>query len=118
LIPLGTEARITTLIREKKEKVKKDHSEKAEAFRSSMARSLSSPDGQILLSYLMRECGYQKNSVQGCSQSGELLNNNTIYNEARRDLYLRLRGFVPKESLIKVEIYGISNEEAEMKEFI
>ena len=85
--------------------------DKSEGFRKrfagAIARAGATADGKILIHYLMNECGYQQNSVQGSSVSGELLESNTMYNEGRRDLYLMLRKLQYPETLAAVEIFGV-----------
>ena len=103
----ATEAGIKKRISDKRQ----EQSKKTDGFRNKLAgaikRACSTADGKILLHYLMTECGYQMNSVQGSSSSGELLENNTLYNEARRDLSLSLRKFQRLDVLVDVEIYGV-----------
>jgi len=102
----ATEASIKKRISEKRQDHQKENSKYQQKYTAAIKRACSSPDGKILLHYLMQETGYQKNSVQGSTVSGEFMDNNTMYNEGRRDLYLNLRRILDKETLASVEVYG------------
>jgi len=107
----ATEAKINTLVNKKKQeqlRQQKIQAERRERIKAAIQRSFATADGKFLLHYLKEECGYQKNSVHGSVESGEFLDNNTMYNEGRRDLYLSLRKLIRPEVLAAVEVYGIS----------
>lgn len=109
-----TEKAIEGAIRKKLKDKRAESSEVIEArkkkYFAAIKRASATADGKILLHYLMTQCGYQRNSVQGSKSSGELLKTNTLYNEGRRDVWLGLRKYLTTEALIKVEIHGILPE--------
>ena len=61
------------------------------------------PDGERFLKWLHQQCGYDMPSIVVDPQSHEINNKMTIYNEARRNVWMQLRKLLKKETLIKVE---------------
>jgi hypothetical protein len=60
--------------------------------------------GQIFFRYLMEElCGYQRSSVVLSPQEHEVNIKATIYNEARREIWLHLRDYISIDKLIYIE---------------
>ena len=104
----ATEAKLGKIVKRKQKDQQKALLARREKLRASIQRAFATADGKMLLHYLKEECGYQKNSVQGSTKSGEFLQNNTMYNEGRRDLYLSLRKLVRPETLASVEVFGVS----------
>lgn len=72
--------------------------ELSDAFNSVFSTS----HGKVLGEWLIRQCGFFENSV--VSGSNGILPNETIYNEARRSIYLELRKYLNSEVLINLEI--------------
>ena len=91
---------------ERQETIKKRMANTAKLRKTAIRRCLATSDGKVLLKYLMDQCGYQKSSVQASSTTGEHLENNTQYNEGRRDVYLGLRRHAREDILFDVEIKG------------
>ncbi len=60
--------------------------------------------GLLFLRYLMNTCGYQSPEIL-VNKDGQPMPEAMLYNSARRDVYVELRKFIPKEALIKLEIY-------------
>lgn len=73
---------------------------------TAVRRCLATSDGKVLLKMLMDQCGYQKCSVQASKTTGQHLNENTQYNEGRRDLYISLRKYARDDTLFDVEVKG------------
>lgn len=73
-------------------------------LRLDVVRLANTNHGQAVLKAIMRECGYQKPSILANPQSGEINPLGTIYNEARRNLWLWLRKYVPSDKLAMIEI--------------
>ena len=73
----------------------------------------STDSGKRVLLYLMRECGYQSPSTVLDPKTLEVKKESTVYNEARRDIYLRLRSMLKAdpEILIDVEINQLKGEQ-------
>lgn len=59
--------------------------------------------GRILFRKLMRDCGFITPSVVADPATGEIFTDSTVYNEARRNLYLSWRKQVPLKHLVKIE---------------
>jgi hypothetical protein len=54
----------------------------------------ASPEGKRVLLWLMEECSFQKTNIACLNTRGELSIRNMVWNESRRDLYLRIRGLL------------------------
>ena len=59
--------------------------------------------GVIYFRALMQRCYYQKSTVTGSPESGEINIYGTLFNEAQRRLYLDVRREIPKNILKKIE---------------
>lgn len=51
-------------------------------------------EGKKVLLWLMEECSFQKTNVGCLTTRGELSLRNMVWNESRRDLYLRIRALL------------------------
>ena len=71
---------------------------------------LATEAGKEVFRLLFKICGYDQTSVVLDAKSGTLDLDKTLYNEARRAVYLQLRNFAPIEALKEVE-YKVSTEE-------
>lgn len=69
-----------------------------------MTRVCATDSGRNVLRYLMSECGFHNASIVADQQSGEINPLGTVYNEARRNLWLKLRKLMSREHLIAVEL--------------
>lgn len=69
--------------------------------------------GRNVLRYLMRTLGYQRPSITQDPQSQEINPIATIYNEARRNIWLEIRGKIPHPQLVLIE-----NPQPHTKEWI
>lgn len=58
------------------------------------AQVFASPEGKKVLLWLMEECSFQKTNVGCLTTRGELSLRNMVWNESRRDLYLRIRALL------------------------
>jgi hypothetical protein len=67
-----------------------------------------SPDGLAVFRYLHDSCGFAKPSVVLDQKSGEVNLHSTVYNEARRNVYLSLRKYLTKGQLAKIELEKVS----------
>lgn len=72
--------------------------------RKALAECFSTDAGKTTLKWLMNECGYQQPSVIYDSKSGEIRVEATVYNEAKRDIYLRLRSLLSSRPDILMEV--------------
>ncbi len=60
-------------------------------------------DGWILFQWMMRQCSFHTSTIVGDPQSHEINIYGTLFNEARRRLYLDLRRFIPHGVRRKIE---------------
>ena len=65
----------------------------------------NTPEGIRVLRHIFLMCGYSKSSIVMNRESYEINTQSTVYNEARRNLYLEMRSFLDKKNLMKIE-YG------------
>ena len=80
-----------------------DKEKETEQFKRSINAVAETPDGRAVLRYIMRECGHNMSSVVQDPQSLEINTISTVWNEAKRDVYTRLRSFIDKKNLIEIE---------------
>lgn len=81
------------------EKVKKERQRKIELFNQVFATE----EGVLVLKEIAQMCGQNKVSIVADPASGEINPLSTIYNEARRNLYLSIRSYIRPSTLKKVE---------------
>jgi len=60
-------------------------------------------DGQELFRYLLRQCNFHTSTIVGNPQSHEINVYGTLFNEARRRLYLDIRRYIPHAIRRKIE---------------
>lgn len=70
-------------------------------------------DGRDVLRHLLDICGFQKPSVVASSATGEVVLNNVVYNEARRNVYLEIRRLIPERHLKIIEHTPIKQKGAD-----
>lgn len=65
----------------------------------------NSEPGYSVLRYIMETlCGYNKTNIVNNAETRELLLESMLFNEAKRDVWLRIRPLLSKDVLKKVEI--------------
>ena len=74
-------------------------------------RILRNSDGLLVFRDIMQQCGFQAPSVVANPQTGEIYIDSTVYNEARRNLWLDLRKKMPIDRLVLVEYGQIPDSE-------
>jgi hypothetical protein len=72
-------------------------------LRNSFIRVANTEAGRDVIRYLMAQCGFHTPSINVDPQTTKILTDNTVYNEARRNLYLDLRKWIPPKMLVKIE---------------
>ena len=87
---------------EQKSIIKNKTQEKFKELETAFNLALSTKEGMALGKWLMEQCGFLENSI--VSNADGILQTNTIYNEARRGIYLELRRYLNSETLINLEI--------------
>lgn len=86
--------------RKREKEIIREESEKD--FRATLNRIFSTTDGKMLGEWLIKQCGFLENSVV-MGKDG-IISSNTVYNEARRSVYLELRRYFDPETLLNIEI--------------
>lgn len=76
-----------------------------------MNRCFSTEDGKRVLKYLGQLCAWAETSVGGKPDMGFDALTGTLYNEARRGVYVELRSFIRADILKEVEFH-VETEEA------
>ncbi len=71
---------------------------------SDMRKIFGNAEGQNVLRWIMGECGFQSQSVVADKKTQKIYIDSTVYNEARRNLYLQIRGRLPAKILFPVEL--------------
>lgn len=84
-----------------KEKTEKKESERKKE-QEAINRIFTTADGKLLGKWLIKQCGFFDPST--LVTNGEISSSFTIYNEARRGIYLELRKFFNSDTLINLEI--------------
>ncbi len=72
-------------------------------LRKSFSEVFAGEAGENALKHIKNMCGYDKSSIVIDTRSGEINDRATLFNEARRVVYLEIRRFVDSEILKKVE---------------
>ena len=86
------------------EENKKIRDVKEDKLAGALDAILKTEEGRTVIKYLFDISGYNKTSIAGDRRNGDVLTNATIYNEARREIYIRLRGWASPELLGPVEM--------------
>ncbi len=68
----------------------------------------ASPEGLNLMRFIFNLSGYSKILITGNTQTGEILDRGTLYNNARRSIWLEIRQLLPKRILQKIEYEKIN----------
>lgn len=82
-------------------------------LRKDLNETFATASGLRTLRWLMNLCGYQRPSVTA-DQNGSPVLEGTIYNEARRNIYLSIRQMLKQEILIPVENKGLAQDEMDL----
>ncbi len=97
-------------------KIVEDAKRKAERrLTSDMRKVFGSDEGVRVLRWLMIECGYQMPSVVANKETTEIYTDSTVYNEARRNLYLTMRRYMSPKILVPVEIEPLTPDKVPTK---
>ena len=80
------------------------NTEQIKELRAQVKTIASTESGIAFFRYLMDECGYKRPTVVIDSQSGEVNVRSTMYNEARRGLWLDLRKLFIKQHVNMIEM--------------
>lgn len=93
--------------REKKEAEQQqredEYKKKFNRLKSSFVKIAELPEGLDIFRFIMEECGYQKNNIVFNPETKGINTEASNYLEARRSVYLQLRGYIPAKYLRKIE---------------
>jgi len=92
----------------KDEQTKKAHAAN-EKLKRAFNTTAETPAGLMVLRYLMRDCGFGQTSLVMNPQTFEINTVGSVYNEARKDVYIRIRKLLSKENLRKIELEEETN---------
>lgn len=81
------------------------------AMRQAIARVANTDDGQTLLRWLFAQTGYNQASITTKTDT-DISALGTIYNEARRNIWVELKPLLPVEAQIKIEYPNGDNNDA------
>lgn len=95
----------SVILREKKRKeaLRAKEKARADAVKNAM-QCFSTEAGKYMLRWIMQECGFHKPSVIYNAESGDIKLDATVYNEAKRDIYLRIRSLLVHDPKLLAEI--------------
>jgi len=86
---------------ENKKKIKLEN--ELRGLRKCISVASSNAEGIIMLRHIFGMCGYDKHSITMNPESQELNTQATIYNEARRNVWLEFRNLIPVKARKKIE---------------
>ena len=94
------------ILAKKKQKEENERKMKVQKLQAAKAacHCLSTASGKEFLGWLLRECGFHQPSVVYNAESGEIRLQATAYNEAKRDVYLRVRNLLASRPDILAEV--------------
>ena len=82
---------------------KKDKKPIPSSIQKAITEVSQTPEGQELFRWLGRQCNFYTSSIVGDPTSHEVMVYGTLFNEARRRLYLDIRRFIPHTIRRKIE---------------
>ncbi len=88
---------------EKTKETKNAQSVEYEKLRRAFNGIAKTEHGKTVLRYLKRDCGFAKTSLVMNPQACDINPIGSIYNEARKDVYHRIRQFIDVEFLKQIE---------------
>ncbi len=86
-----------------REKQEKERKQREVDVKNAIRKVANTEAGRIFIRYLMGQCGFHNPSVVADRETGNIFTESTVYNEARRNLYLGLRPLIPPKNLVKIE---------------
>ena len=84
--------------------------DKAKRIKQAYAGVAATRNGRIMIEDIMNLCGFHTPSVTVDPTTGEINTNSTIYNEARRNIYLTVRGRIPPKYRNMIETENSEDE--------
>ncbi len=100
------------MLEKKIDNKKAKQKEKAEKTNKLLMRDIevasASPEGLNLMKYIFDLTGYSKVLIVGNPATGDVHDRGTLYNNARRSIWLEIRQLIPKRILKKIEYEKIN----------
>jgi hypothetical protein len=90
--------------RKKREEHRKRLIQQKKVAEKSACECFSTDSGKEFLRWLIRESGFHQPSVIYNAESGDIKVDSTVYNEAKRDIYLRVRSLLKTRPDILAEV--------------
>ncbi len=90
-------------IQTKRVKQKELADKQIKLMKRDLAIATASPEGLNLLKWIFDLTGYSKILIVGNPQTGDIHDRGTLYNNARRSIWLEIRQLLPKRVLKKIE---------------
>jgi len=72
-------------------------------LRENFSIAYATPEGKRTLRHIMNLCGYQASIVGANPELGMDIEQGTLYNAARRNVYIEIRALVPSSILKEIE---------------
>lgn len=88
---------------EKKEIQKELAAKKTKLLKRDAGIATASPEGLNFMKYIFGLTGYSKILIVGNPATGDIHDRGTLYNNARRSLWLEIRQLIPRRTLKKIE---------------
>ena len=82
--------------------------------RDAVANVSATPEGQIFLNIIMRECGFHEPSIVVNPQTMDVNQNTMLINEALRGFYVKLRRMIPEAHLKEIEFMNLRKKAEEI----
>lgn len=95
----------------------KSEGQKERRIAADMNEVFATGAGMNVLRWIMDECGFLKPSVVYNKETYDVQDKATVYNEARRNLYLRLRKYLKPSITTPVENRGLAIDESDVDIF-
>ncbi len=87
----------------KNAKQKEELAKKLKLLKRDICVAIASPEGLNLMRWIFDLTGYSKILIVGNPQTMEINASGTLYNDARRALWLEIRRMIPAKQLKKIE---------------
>lgn len=97
------------------ESMDKDQQQKAaqrkiRSLRMDFALTFGTPEGKKVLKWIFEQSGFGQSDVGGNPTLGMDVLQGTLYNGARKSLYIEMRKLIPHETLKQVEFENVEEE--------
>lgn len=93
-----------------KDKQAKEASRRIRALRMDFALTFGSSEGKRVLKWIFEQSGFGQSDIGGNPSLGMDVLQGTLYNGARKSLYIEMRKLIPHETLKQVEFENAEEE--------